>query len=82
MLASFSDFCATPPDPMNCQQDEMSSNYIFYNATICTCTVFNTDCKKESLLPNIFSSFDECMTKCPEDSDNCSYRNRIKYSRN
>ncbi|XP_055318727.1 spondin-1-like isoform X2 [Sitodiplosis mosellana] len=65
------DFCMTLPDPDKCERSDVTTNYLFYNATECTCTVFNTDCIKEERR-NIFTSFEECTTACPEDPENCS----------
>lgn len=65
----FLDFCAYPPDVDNCDR-EVSKNYIFYNSSTCTCTVFTTDCVQKGE-DNMFLSFEECTTACPREPENC-----------
>lgn len=69
--SSILEFCTTLLDTQNCRRTELSSNYIFYDAASCACSVFTTNCLKDEGT-NMFETFEECWTACPEELENCS----------
>lgn len=71
--SSTTGLCDSVLDTETCENKGNLTNYIFYNATTCTCVVFATDCiKAEDDSLNMFNSFKECQEKCPKTEDECN----------
>lgn len=64
-------FCYQNLDSGTCERQENATNFIYYDAGTCICTVFTTYCSKGDDM-NIFETFDECREACQIDEDNCS----------
>lgn len=72
------EFCSYLPNLRNCLRSDAFNNFVFYNASSCSCSeVFTTTCVKSASM-NMFETPEECREACPEASDDgCESENAV-----